>query len=345
MKLRHSTISAIGACSLPMIFLQILLLILGLATPSLAEWELSGEASIFYTDDAALFSATRRLSRDQDPTQPAIDDELANQGSDVVFEPDLQITKSFGPPGRETTFSIRGQGFLFTDHSQFDHGTLGVEGYHALSPATTVGFRYFFSPDLLLGENEEKRSGMDLPANEKVTTNFWAVGIKHHLSQQVGLTLYSRYGMRSYNEEFSQRDTRFWTIGMHTDWDIRKDIAFAIGYHYERGLADGRKEPELQDDISYFNHFVTMELEIELIPPLALELGMHYEFNGWTTGIVGDIRNGQHEDILQGDMQLRYHLTESTDLMVGFQGAHRKESFEADGLKNLNAWFGGKMVF
>ena len=345
MKPGQSAILTIEVRSLPMIFLHTLILTMVLDTPSLAEWKIAGEGSIFYTDDVALFSATRRLSRDSDPTQPALDDELANQGSDVVFEPDLQLSKSFDLQGRQTTFSIRGQGFLFSDHPGFNHGTLGIDGRHAISPKTTVGFRYYYSPDLLLGENEERRSGMDLPANEKVTTNFLAVGIQHHPSQEVKLTLYSRYGMRSYNEEFSQRDTRFWTIGMHTDWDISQDIAVAMGYHYERGLADGRNEPALKDDISYFNHFVTMEFKLELMPPLALELGMHYEFNGWTTGIVGDIRNGQHEDIVQGDIQLRYHLTKTTDLMVGFQGAHRKESFEADGLKNLNTWFGGEMVY
>ncbi len=344
MKLRQSPILARQALALTILYFHSLLFSVVLVTPSLAEWKISGEGSMYYTDDVALFSATRRLSRDQDPTQPAIDAELADQGNDVIFEPDLQIVQSFGSDDRVTTLSIRGQGFVFTDNSRFNHGTLGVEGRHELSPTTTVGVRYYFSPDLLLGENTEKRSGLALPANEKVTTNFGAVGIKQKVSQEVELTLYSRYGARTYNKAFSQRDIRFWTIGMHADWDAREDIALAIGYHYERGLADGRHQPEFKDDISYFNHFVTTEAVIGLMERLDLELAMHYEFNGWTTGIQGDPRKGQHEDIIQGDLQLRFQPSKTLDLMVGFQGAHRKESDE-DGLRNLNVWVGGKMVF
>ena len=98
------------------------------------------------------------------------------------------------------------------------------------------------------------------------------------------------------------------------------------------------------DDISYYNHFVTGELEIEVTERLALELGLHYEYNGWTTGIDGDERKGQHENIVQGDLALRYRVAQAFQVTAGFQGAHRKESFE-EGLKNLNGWLGAKMDF
>lgn len=73
-----------------------------------------GQGILFYTDDVGIFSATRRLSRDGDPTQPALDSRLANQGSDVVFEPQLDIAKSFSNIYGTTTIDIRGQGFIFT---------------------------------------------------------------------------------------------------------------------------------------------------------------------------------------------------------------------------------------
>ncbi|MFZ1744713.1 MAG: hypothetical protein WAU17_02240, partial [Nitrospirales bacterium] len=65
------------------LFLSLVILILFLASPSFAEWKVSGESNVYYTDDAALFSATRRLSRSQDPTQPVINSNLAKQGGDV----------------------------------------------------------------------------------------------------------------------------------------------------------------------------------------------------------------------------------------------------------------------
>ena len=315
---------------------------------SSAEWTVYGESNLFYTDDVALFSASRRLSRNQDPTQPAIDSELAEQGSDVAYEPLLDLKTSFGAPGSQTEISVRGQGFVFVENGRFNHGTLGVQVEQEFTETTKLLARYYFAPDLLLGENEvrtgETNGGEPELEKEIFTTNFWAAGFAHEVHEDTTAILYARYGIRRYNEDFEQRNTNFWTIGTHLEQEISDDVEVVLGYHFERGLAEGRKQPELMDDLSYSNHFVTGELEIELMECLRLETAVHYERNIWTTGIVGDPRNGQHEDILQGDIALVYTLTHSVDVTAGFQGAHRKESFE-DGLRVLNGWVGGRMIF
>jgi hypothetical protein len=61
--------------------------------PALAEVTVNDRASLFYTDDVALFSATRRLNLHGDPTQPVLDTALTGKGSDMVFDPDLQVSK------------------------------------------------------------------------------------------------------------------------------------------------------------------------------------------------------------------------------------------------------------
>ena len=315
---------------------------------SSAEWTVHGESNFFYTDDVALFSASRRLSRDQDPTQPAIDNELAEQGSDVAYEPLLDVKTSFDAHGTPTEVSVRGQGFVFAENGRFNHGTLGVRVKQEFTETTHLLLRYYFAPDLLLGENEvraeETNGGEPQLENEIFTTNFWAAGLVQEIHEDTTAILYSRYGIRRYNEAFEQRNTNFWTIGTHLKREVSDGVEVVLGYHFERGLAEGRKQPELMDDISYINHFVTMELEFELMDPLRLETAVHYERNIWTTGIVGDPRNGQHEDILQGDIALIYRLTCCVNVTAGFQGAHRKESFE-DGLRVLNGWVGGRMRF
>lgn len=314
--------------------------------PGAAEWSVQGESYLFYTDDAALFSSTRRLARNQDPTQPIIDRDLAEQGKDVVYEPVAQVTKSFGHPGIQTEIGIRGQGFLFADNGRFNHGTLGVQLSQELSPATTVRVRYFFGPDLLLGENEVREAGGGAAQfeDEEVTTHFWSGGIEQQVSEGVSVILYGRYGLRRYNEEFDQRDTDFWTIGTHLEWEVSDHVEVALGYHYERGLADGRKQPLLKDDISYFNHFVTAELVIDVLKDVSLEMVVDYERNGFTTGIDDDERNGEHEDVLSGDIGVVYELTDTAELSTGFQTAYRKESSE-EGLHNINVWFGGRIEF
>ncbi len=119
-----------------------------------AEWSIRSEGKIFYTNDAALFSATRRLGRAEDPTQPVVDGGLAKQGDDMVFEPVAEVAKSFPLLGRKTEFSIKGQGFVFTDNPRFNHGTLGVQNKVHLSSSTQLLLRYHYNPDLLLGTNE-----------------------------------------------------------------------------------------------------------------------------------------------------------------------------------------------
>jgi len=44
------------------------------------DWSFEGRRIFFYTDDVGLFSATRRLSLDGDPTQPPIDSKLTDKG-------------------------------------------------------------------------------------------------------------------------------------------------------------------------------------------------------------------------------------------------------------------------
>src|SRR5215475_14926397 len=106
----------------------VIILVVVLANPwftpadasALEGWSFEGRGILFYTDDVGEFSATRRLSRDGDPTQPALDNRLTNQGSDVVFEPQLDVARSFINRYGTTTVDVRGQGFIFTDNQRFN---------------------------------------------------------------------------------------------------------------------------------------------------------------------------------------------------------------------------------
>lgn len=313
-----------------------------------AEWKVTGESYLFYTDDAALFSATRRLSRNQDPTQPVLDRELAGQGDDIIYEPAAQVSKSLSLLGGVTEFTIRAQGYIFADNGRYDQASLGVDAHHELTDETEFLFRYYFNPDLFLGENEvrtpletDEEKVLD---KEEVTTNFWAAGLSHRLGEEMTIAFYGRYGLRRYNKSFEDRDTDFWTIGTHLEWDVSNRVKLAFGYHYERGFADGRHQPELKDDLSYINNFVTGELTIEPMKRLELEMAMHYERNDWTTNIDGDERNDQHEIVAQGDFSICYRLTDVIELTTGFQYSYRKESFES-ALQNYNTSVGVQFKF
>jgi len=310
-----------------------------------AEVKVEGQAIVFYTDDIGIFSATRRLSRDGDPTQPAIDTRLTNQGSDVVFEPQLDVAKSFTTSYGTTTVDVRGQGLIYTDNAGYNHGTLRVQGVHELTPETRIRLRYFYAPNQFLGDNEERHSGTAQIASEVLTSHIWSARIERELTPGLEVRLLARYGLRRYNENFSQRNTDFWTIGPHVEWKILPRVKLGISYHYERGLADGRNQPQFEDDVSYVNNYASADLDIELLEQLTLMTAFHYERNNWTSGIVGDERMGAHETVYQGDVTLVQRLTETARVFAGVQRSSRKESFEADSVKNINVGVGLNMVF
>jgi hypothetical protein len=323
----------------------ILVILLGLPPAVQAEVSVDGRAMLFYTDDVGIFSATRRLSRDGDPTQPALDSRLTDKGSDVVFEPDVTIGKAFISRYGTTTVDARGQGFIFTDDTRFTHGTLRLQAVHAFSPETRFRLRYYYAPNLFLGDNEERRSGTEAIVGETVTSHIWSSRIERELKPGLDVRLLARYGLRRYNEEFSQRDTNFWTIGPHLNWQVHPRVKFGVSYHYERGLADGRHQPQFKDDVSYINHYVSVDLDIELMERLTLMTAFHYERNNWTSGIPEDERNGAHENVYQGEVLLVRHLNEAVRIFVGVQRSSRKQSFESESVKNTNVGAGVAALF
>jgi len=313
-----------------------------LPQPSSAEegWSLEGRGVLYYTDDVGLFSATRRLSRDGDPTQPAIDSKLTDQGSDVVFEPLMSVTRSLTNSLGRLDLNVQGQGFVFTDNPQFNHGTLRLQATQELSSATRVQARFSYAPDQFLGDNEERQSGQQQLSAEKLTSYIWSTRLIHDVTPDLSVRLLNRYGMRRYNEAFSERDINFWTIGPHVDWRVAPKVKLGLSYHYERGLAEGRNQPQFEDDTSYINHYLSADADVELTERLSLLTAFHFEHNIWTSGLAGDERNGAYENIYQGEVILAYRLTDSIQGFGGVQRSSRKESFESSSIKNTNVGIG-----
>ena len=303
-------------------------------------WSLEGQGTLFYTDDVGLFSATRRLSRDGDPTQPAIDSKLTNKGSDMVFEPLLTVTRSLTNGLGRLDLNVQGEGFIFTEHPDFTHSTLRLIAIQDLSPNTRVHARFYYAPNQFLGDNEERQSGQKQLTAENLTSYIWATRLIHDVTPDLSVLLLVRYGMRRYNEAFSERNTDFWTIGSHVDWRVAHNLKLGLTYHYERGLAEGRSQPQFGDDTGYINHYLSTHADLELTERLSLLIALHYEYNIWTSGLADDERNGAHEDLYQGEVILTYYLTDSVQGYGGVQHSIRKESFDLNSAKETNIGIG-----
>ena len=306
---------------------------------------MQGRGILFYTDDVGIFSATRRLSRDGDPTQPAIDTSLTNKGSDVIFEPDLNVAALLHNRLGTLELSAKGQGFIYTDHTRFNHGTLRLQATQAFSPETRLRLRFYYAPNLFLGDNENRQPGATGLVKESVTSYIWSARVERNLTPDLEVRLLTRYGLRRYKADFAQRDTDFWTVGPHLEWRVAPRVKLGLGYHYERGLADGRNQPQLEDDVSYVNHYGSADLEVELTERFSFAAGFHYERNNWTSGIPGDERQGAHENIFQGDAVFYYRVAEKARVGLGVQRSSRKESFDASSVKNTNVGFGIEAAF
>ncbi len=305
-----------------------------------ADWSAITQGTGFYTDDVGIFSATRRLSRDGDPTQPALDSKLTGQGSDFVFGPTAELANSFDNRLGKTTLDIQGSGFIYADNPRYNHGALRVQAKQAFTPETSLLFRYYYSPDLYLGENEERKTGQFLLVGEEVTSHIGSVRLNQEITEGLEVKLLARYGARLYNQAYSERNTDFWTIGPHLEWKILPKVKLGLAYHYERGLADGRNQPQYEDDVSYINHYGSVDLDVELRERLSLMLAFHYERNNWTSSLEGDERNGAYENVYQGEALLAYQVTDSVKSYIGVQHSRRRENFEEEAVVNTNVGLG-----
>ena len=303
-----------------------------------ADWTIVGGANLFYTNDVALFSASRRLSLRDDPTQPVVD--VTGQGNDMVAEPLVEAIRSFSSRWAPTDISLKSQGYIFARNPLFDHGSVRVRVGKEFDDRTRLRLYYFVLPDLFLARNTEHRSGQGLLVDERVTTNFWSAHLERDLLPGVTLRLLSRYGVRDYNQAFAERNTHFWTVGPHIDWEIRSWLTMTVGYHYERGLADGRHDPQFAADISYINHYVSTEWTARFSPQTSLKMAFHYENNIFTSNLVGDRRRGGAEEVYQVDVQWSHRLSDAWTASVGFQRSQRHITFEEHPVIDWNAFVG-----
>ena len=174
-------------------------------------------------------------------------------------------------------------------------------------------------PNQFLGPNIEHRTGNDLIQEERVSSQTWRTELEHRVNESWTLTLIGRYGLRSYNDAFAERDTKLWTLGPQVQYVVNPRMAVSLGYIYERGLADGRGNTQFNDDVSYRLQAVSVGTDLTLIESLSLHLAYIYRRKDFTSELIGDTHLNRHDDIHQGMAELRYRLTAATNLLASFQ--------------------------
>lgn len=300
---------------------------------------------MYYTDDVALFSATRHSSLDGDPSQPVLDVSRTGFGKDMVFEPYMRLSKLIPSSWGETELSMRVRGFIYATNPEFSQTSIYLEAIHGFTPRTVLRLRYYTLPDQLLGLTDEHRHEHETLQDMRVTSHLGTVRLDHRLSDHWEVQFLARAGIRNFNDPFRQRDTLLWRVGPHLVYHMNHHARVILGYQYERGLAEGRHEVALHDDASYVHHFASIGLEADLTEHLELELDFHYERNNFTTGMPEDERFGGHENIYLGSGRLSYQLTDHTAVSLTVQRSNRRQNFLQTHDHNTNVSVGAVYRF
>jgi hypothetical protein len=282
----------------------------------MAEWSAIAESKASHTNNVTNFSAARRLKFSEDPSQPT---GLPSQLSDVIWDPSLEVIRSSSSTLGPNELSVKAQGFLYTNNPIFNFGDYRLQFKQGLSPDTSLLLRYRNVTNQFLGLNIEHRTDNDLNQEERVSSQMWRTELEHRVNKSWTLTLIGRYGLRSYNDAFAERDTKLWTLGSQVQYVLNPPVAVSFGYIYERGIADGRGNTQFNDDVSYRLQAVSVGTDLTLIESLSFHLSYIYRHKDFTSDLLGDTHLNRHDDIHQGMAELRYRLTAATNLLASFQ--------------------------
>jgi opacity protein-like surface antigen len=301
-------------------------------------WSAIAEQKVFYTDNVFQFSSARRLALAEDPSQPT--NVQVDKPSDVVWEPSVDVRRASSNRLGNLEISTKAHGFIFTDHSIFNHGNYRIQVKQTFSPETSVLLRYRYVPNLFLGPNFERRTGTRSVQDERVTSHIWRAQLERKLSDAWNVTMTTRFGLRLYNKIFAERDTFFYTLGPHVDYAVRPNLILSLGYLYERGLADGRVETQFNDDISYRQHFISAGADLRMTSRLSLNLQYAFRRKDFTSDLVGDTHLGRQDKTHQGTAELRYAFSEAAGVTLGVQQTQRTSNVASRSFNDTNTSLG-----
>ena len=329
-----------------LIVTALLLLLLNTPTIVLAEWSAIAGNALFYTHAANLFSSTRRSMLDGDPSEPVLENSVIGKGKDMVYEPSLRVMKFIPSSFGQTLLTAKVRGFVYALNPEFNETGVYLDGSHVLNSGTALRLRFYSSPDQLLGQTEVDHGGFTGLQDVRVTSHIGAVRFDTRLSEHWELQLYGRAGIRRFDEPFTSRNTLLWSIGPHLVWHMMHHARMVVGYHYERGLAEGRLQPEVHEDSSYVLHFATIGLEADVMEHLELELDFHYERVNLTTGISQDLHHFHGaENIFVGTGRLLYQVADNTAVTFMVQRANRSLNSEHEHAQHHNTNVGVRVLY
>lgn len=311
--------------------------------PAHADWSVVTQSRMTYTDDVFQFSASRRQKFSEDPSQPTF--VPAERKADVVWDPSVELIRVSANALGANEWSVKAHGFLYTNNPIFNHGDYRLQTTQRLGDETAILLRYRYVPNLFLGPNIERRTGLQLVREERVTSHTARMELERKLGDRWLLTWVIRGGLRFYNDAFAERDTRFWTVGPHVSCRVTDRVTAGLGYLFERGYADGAGDTRFSDDVSYRQHVVSATVDTLMSDVLSVQVLYLYRRKDFTSELIGDTHLNRRDDTHQGAAEFRYRWTAATTLTLGVQRTQRTSTNESRSFQDTQVWIGGQHRF
>jgi hypothetical protein len=263
----------------------------------------------------------------------------------VIWEPALEVVHSTPTAQGKNELSVKAQGAIYTNNPIFNHADYRIQDRFSLDRSTSVLVRYRYVPNLFLGPNFERRTGTRSIQEERVSSHHWRAEIERRLTDSVTGTLITRYGLRRYNDSFAERNTKFFTLGPRVDYRAMEWLTLTLTYLYERGLADGHKDTQFADDVSYYLHMVSAGTEFRLNRQWDLGFTYIHRRKTFTSGLAGDTHAGRFDATHQGIAELRYQMSAAATVMLSFQYGKRSSTNALRDFQDSIVSIGGQYRF
>ena len=182
-------------------------LLLGVA-PAFGEWSVQTGAAVSYTTNIFQFSSASRLSIQEDPSQPIPVRDVLSKPSDVIWQPSVRVGRSWSSRLGTSEVSFKTEGALYTQNPSFDNAYYRLAYRQSLNPrrrrfSSSTGIR----PINCSGRAESRPSRTNIMVRCARLRTSGAQSCSGQITDRWAATLISRYGLRLYQEPFTERDT------------------------------------------------------------------------------------------------------------------------------------------
>jgi hypothetical protein len=238
---------------------------------------------------------------------------------DLIWEPSVQL--SLHPPwGSKTPKLLVGAlGDFYTQNNSLNSSTYWIGIEQEITAKIQLSATYTWIPRVLLGMSRERRVLPTTLIEETYASHDILVYVLREF-QKLDMGLTAHYTFQDYTDALNEQDSDLYGFGLIGGFYPIPEVETLAGYEFELGIAAGRNDAGLNNDLSYTAHQFQIEPKFRVTKPL--HIAVHYELNykEFTTDLTGDGNHYGRKDLIHGwGIDLYYAFGEKIETKLGFE--------------------------